>query len=104
MVGILGVLSSGIALIWAKTSKIASTKLSPMPPGHRIGGKKSSRERLNLESRPDIIRAVSSDRDIRDQLLNPRLWTLEMDAAWHHALPDVYAAFDALRSFIDERR
>lgn len=30
-------------------------------------------------------------------LLNPRLWTEEMHRAWHQALPDIQAAFEALR-------
>lgn len=30
--------------------------------------------------------------------LNPRLWTREHDAAWHKNIPDVHAAFEALRT------
>lgn len=30
-------------------------------------------------------------------LLNPRMWTKEMHDEWHRKIPDVQAAFDALR-------
>ena len=30
-------------------------------------------------------------------LLNPRMWTKEMHDEWHRKLPDLQAAFDALR-------
>ena len=30
--------------------------------------------------------------------INPRRWTREMDQAWHRNIPDLYAAFDALRA------
>ena len=33
-----------------------------------------------------------------NDLLNPRMWTLEMSTAWHKNIPDVHAAFAALRS------
>jgi hypothetical protein len=33
-----------------------------------------------------------------DALLNPRAWTKEQHDAWHRALPDVQAAFAALRN------
>ena len=32
------------------------------------------------------------------QLLNPRRWTREMNAAWHLNIPNTQAAFDALRA------
>ncbi len=38
------------------------------------------------------------------QVLHPRLWTREMNEAWHKAIPDVYAAFEALRSFIPKEK
>jgi hypothetical protein len=36
--------------------------------------------------------------------LNPRLWTEEMANAWHRNIPDVYAAFKALREAAKVRR
>jgi hypothetical protein len=33
-----------------------------------------------------------------DVLLNPRRWTQAQNDAWHRALPDVRAAFEALRN------
>jgi hypothetical protein len=45
---------------------------------------------------------LASDVDARiaelEKALNPRRWTIEQDQAWHRNLPDVYAAFEALRS------
>lgn len=37
-----------------------------------------------------------------DVLLDPRRWTREMNDAWHQAIPDLQAAFDALRrAYVD---
>ncbi|MBP3958387.1 hypothetical protein J8F10_24320 [Gemmata sp. G18] len=36
---------------------------------------------------------------VDDMLLDPRRWTLEMNEAWHRAIPDLHAAFAALRAF-----
>lgn len=38
---------------------------------------------------------LASDVDV---LLNPRLWDKAQHEAWHRALPDVQAAFEALRN------
>jgi hypothetical protein len=36
-----------------------------------------------------------------EKAMNPRFWTQEQHAAWHQNIPDVQAAFDALRSLMD---
>lgn len=38
-----------------------------------------------------------------EQCMNPRTWTVEMRDAWHKNLPDVHAAFAALREIADAR-
>jgi len=52
---------------------------------------------------PADLRSLVSERDAalreRDALLlalNPRLWTLEMQVAWHQNIPDVHKAFAAI--------
>jgi R67 dihydrofolate reductase len=44
---------------------------------------------------------VAQDKAARlERLLNPRMWDLEMNEAWHRNLPDVEAAFRALRELL----
>jgi len=44
------------------------------------------------------IAKLKRDNARLNDLLNPRTWTLEMSTAWHKNIPNVHAAFAALRS------
>jgi hypothetical protein len=46
----------------------------------------------------DYARELERENARLNDLLNPRMWTLEMSTAWHKNIPDVHAAFAALRS------
>jgi hypothetical protein len=46
------------------------------------------------------LAAIAAQQGVSDleQCMNPRRWTKEMSAAWHGAIPNVQAAFEALRA------
>ena len=61
-------------------------------------GKPDIVHRLYNDS-PNYSDAVEAGAEIQHlrSLLNPRMWTKEMHDEWHRKIPDVQAAFDALR-------
>jgi hypothetical protein len=48
-----------------------------------------------------VIRKQRERIEKLEKALNPRQWSREQSDAWHRAIPDVQAAFDALRSLMD---
>jgi len=44
------------------------------------------------------IERLKSELAAATRALNPRLWTEEMDRAWHLNIPDTYKAFEAIRT------
>jgi hypothetical protein len=53
---------------------------------------------ISLKSWNDTCEKLERENARLNDLLNPRMWTLEMSTAWHKNIPDVHAAFAALRS------
>jgi len=50
-----------------------------------------------IDEAEDVLSIIQPELDKRDIALNPRRWTREMSDAWHKNIPDVNAAFEALR-------
>lgn len=53
---------------------------------------------LDASCNAEELRQMRAKNARINDLLNPRMWTLEMSTAWHKNIPDVHAAFAALRS------
>lgn len=65
---------------------------------HRFNGEEGVYVRL--ADHASALAAKDAQMEFRDFLLTPRLWTRKMSDAWNRALPDMQAAFEALRNLI----
>ena len=49
-----------------------------------------------LDEAMKLLEAYAEENKRLKRCLNPRLWTQSMSDAWHKAIPDLQAAFEAL--------